>query len=116
MGGKKKASGDASKGEKVFKNLCAVCHSLSVSAAHRTAHSVSPGTLDGPRAGWRCWISHRFADWIRLLVISPRSGVALTLRFACRSALSSKATQKWTDATLDKWIKSPADFAPGTSA
>ena len=28
---KKKASGDASKGEKVFKNLCGVCHSLSVS-------------------------------------------------------------------------------------
>ena len=28
---KKKASGDASKGEKIFKNLCAVCHSLSVS-------------------------------------------------------------------------------------
>ena len=32
MGGKKKAaSGDPSKGEKVFKNLCGVCHSLSVS-------------------------------------------------------------------------------------
>ena len=28
---KKKASGDAAKGEKVFKNLCGVCHSLSVS-------------------------------------------------------------------------------------
>tara|TARA_B110000285_G_C14729468_1_gene425762 strand:- start:418 stop:564 length:147 start_codon:yes stop_codon:yes gene_type:complete len=27
---KKKASGDAAKGEKVFKNLCGVCHSLSV--------------------------------------------------------------------------------------
>ena len=34
MGPKKKggkASGDAAKGEKVFKNLCGVCHSLSVS-------------------------------------------------------------------------------------
>ena len=29
---KKKAAGDAAKGEKVFKNLCGVCHSLSVSA------------------------------------------------------------------------------------
>ena len=28
---KKKASGDAAKGEKVIKNLCGVCHSLSVS-------------------------------------------------------------------------------------
>ena len=34
MGPKKKggkASGDPAKGEKVFKNLCGVCHSLSVS-------------------------------------------------------------------------------------
>ena len=28
---KKKSAGDAAKGEKVFKNLCGVCHSLSVS-------------------------------------------------------------------------------------
>ena len=28
---KKKASGNAAAGEKVFKNLCGVCHSLSVS-------------------------------------------------------------------------------------
>ena len=27
---KKKVAGDPGKGEKVFKNLCAVCHSLSV--------------------------------------------------------------------------------------
>ena len=32
MGPKKaKASGDPAKGEKLFKNLCALCHSLSVS-------------------------------------------------------------------------------------
>ena len=35
MGPKKaKASGDAAKGEKVFKNLCQTCHSLSVSTPH----------------------------------------------------------------------------------
>ena len=28
---KKKASGDPAKGEKLFKNLCTLCHSLSVS-------------------------------------------------------------------------------------
>ena len=28
---KKKASGNAAAGEKVFKNLCGVCHALSVS-------------------------------------------------------------------------------------
>ena len=28
---KKKSAGDAAKGEKVFKNLCSTCHSLSVS-------------------------------------------------------------------------------------
>ena len=35
MPAKKKASGDPGKGEKIFKNLCAVCHSLS-------ADSVGP--------------------------------------------------------------------------
>ena len=29
---KKGAQGDAAKGEKTFKNLCSVCHSLSVSS------------------------------------------------------------------------------------
>ena len=28
---KKQSGGDAAKGERVFKNLCGVCHSLSVS-------------------------------------------------------------------------------------
>ncbi len=35
---KKKAAGDASKGEKVFKNLCATCHSF---AAHSTGPNLS---------------------------------------------------------------------------
>jgi hypothetical protein len=30
MAPKKKASGNASNGEKIFKNLCSACHSLSV--------------------------------------------------------------------------------------
>jgi cytochrome c len=47
---KKKAAGDAGKGEKVFKNLCAVCHSM---AAHGTgpqlkgAFGAAPGTKEG---------------------------------------------------------------------
>lgn len=32
---KKKQAGDAGKGEKTFKNLCAVCHSM-------TAHNIGP--------------------------------------------------------------------------
>mgnify|MGYP003695082741 CR=1 FL=1 len=32
---KKKSAGDPAKGEKVFKNLCAVCHSLSVSNTYQ---------------------------------------------------------------------------------
>ena len=31
------------------------------------------------------------------------------------AALSGKGTLKWTDANLEKWLKSPADFAPGNS-
>ena len=48
--GKKKAAGDAGKGEKNFKNLCAVCHSMS---AHFTGpklkgiFGMEPGTQDG---------------------------------------------------------------------
>merc|ERR1712087_1010519 len=62
---KKKASGDASKGEKTFKNLCAVCHSLS-------SHSVGPA-LGG----------------------LPGQNIASSDGFAYSSALSSKATLKW---------------------
>lgn len=35
--------------------------------------------------------------------------------FNYSSALAAKATLKWTDGNLDKWIKAPAEFAPGTS-
>ena len=35
MGGKKKAAGDAAKGEKNFKNLCAICHAM-------TSHGTGP--------------------------------------------------------------------------
>jgi cytochrome c2 len=35
---KKKVAGDADKGEKVFKNLCAVCHSFN---AHGTGPNLS---------------------------------------------------------------------------
>merc|ERR1711908_123516 len=82
---KKKASGDASKGEKVFKNLCAVCHSLS-------AHSTGPalGGIGG---------------------VNIASGEG----FSYSSALSSKATLKWSAANLDRWLKSPAGFAPGNA-
>ena len=82
---KKKASGDANKGEKIFKNLCAVCHSLS-------AHSVGPA-LGG----------------------LPGTNIAASDGFSYSSALSSKATLKWSDANLDKWLKSPAGFAPGNA-
>ena len=82
---KKKASGDASKGEKVFKNLCSVCHSLS-------SHSVGPA-LGG----------------------LPGQNIAASEGFAYSSALAAKATVKWTDANLDKWLKSPSSFAPGNA-
>ena len=35
--------------------------------------------------------------------------------FNYSSALQAKATLKWTDGNLDKWLKSPADFAPGNA-
>ena len=82
---KKKASGDPAKGERVFKNLCSACHSLS-------SHSTGPalGGLPGTN-------------------ISSQEG------FNYSSSLSAKATLKWTDGNLDKWLKSPAEFAPGNN-
>merc|ERR1711988_174689 len=84
-GKKKKASGDAAKVEKVFKNLCGVCHSLS-------AHSTGPalGGIGG-------------------------SNIASADGFSYSSALSSKATLKWSAANLDRWLKQPSDFAPGNA-
>lgn len=82
---KKKASGNAANGEKVFKNLCGVCHSLS-------SHSVGPA-LGG----------------------IPGQNIASAEGFSYSGALSSKATIKWTDNNLDKWLKSPSGFAPGNA-
>lgn len=82
---KKKAAGDPAKGEKIFKNLCSACHSLS-------AHSTGPalGGIGGVN-------------------------IAAGEGYNYSSALSAKATLKWTDGNLDKWLKSPADFAPGNN-
>ena len=82
---KKKASGNATAGEKVFKNLCSVCHALS-------SNSVGPA-LGG----------------------LPGVNIAANDGYAYSSALSAKATLKWTDANLDKWLTSPAAFAPGNA-
>ena len=35
--------------------------------------------------------------------------------FSYSSALQAKATLKWSDANLDKWLASPAKFAPGNA-
>ena len=80
---KKKAAGDPAKGERVFKNLCSACHSLS-------SHSTGPA-LGG----------------------LPGTNIASQEGFNYSSALSAKATLKWTDGNLDKWLKSPPEFAPG---
>ena len=82
---KKKASGNASAGEKSFKSLCSACHSLS-------SHSVGPA-LGG----------------------LPGQNIAASEGYAYSNALQSKATVKWTDGNLDKWLKSPSGFAPGNN-
>ena len=80
---KKKQAGDAGKGEKVFKTLCAVCHSM-------TAHGQGPmlkgvaGSAPGSKDG-----------------------------FGYSGALPKD--KKWTDGNLDKYLKSPADYAPGNA-
>jgi cytochrome c len=81
---KKKIEGDKTKGEKIFKNLCAVCHSFA-------AHGTGPNQKGTPG-----------------MQIASKEG------FTYSAALSSKKG-KWTDSNLDKYIKSPADFAPGNA-
>lgn len=43
------------------------------------------------------------------------ANIASVEGFAYSSSLSSKATLKWSDANLDKWLASPATFAPGNA-
>ena len=45
----------------------------------------------------------------------PGENIAATDGFAYSSALASKATLKWTDGNLDKWLTNPSKFAPGTT-
>ena len=84
MAPKKKAAGDAGKGEKIFKNLCAVCHSF-------TAHGTGPN-LSG------------------VVGSNPASKEGFSY------SGSMKAVGKpWTPANLNKYLKSPAEYAPGNA-
>ena len=85
MGAKKKKAGDATKGEKIFKNMCAVCHNFN---SHGTgpnlkgAFGADPASKDG---------------------------------FTYSNALQGLKGKKWTAGTLDKYLKSPSDYAPGNA-
>ena len=82
---KKKVEGDASKGEKTFKSLCSACHNMS-------AHGTGPN-LKG------------------VFGSEPASKEG----FAYSSALKGLTGKPWTDGNLDKYLKSPADYAPGNA-
>ena len=82
---KKKVEGDATKGEKTFKNVCAVCHAMGANGtgpALKGAYGREIGTGEG---------------------------------FGYSAAFKELAGKKWTDGLLDKYLKSPADFAPGNA-
>ena len=85
MGAKKKKAGDATKGEKIFKNLCAVCHSF-------TAHGQGPN-LKGAFG----------------------SDPASKEGFGYSGAMQAMKGKTWNEGTLDKYLKSPADYAPGNA-
>ena len=85
MPAKKKKQGDAAKGEKIFKNLCAVCHGFKAHATGPNLKGVygsEPASKDG---------------------------------FCYSGALQSLQGKKWVDGTLDKYLKSPVDYAPGNA-
>ena len=85
MPAKKKKAGDAGKGEKVFKTLCAVCHSMS---AHGTGPNLKGAFGSDP---------------------ASKDG------FTYSSSLQDLKGKKWNENTLDKYLKSPADYAPGNA-
>ena len=85
MGAKKKIDGDAAKGEKIFKSLCAVCHNFE---KHHTGPNLKGVVGSTP---------------------ASKEG------FAYSSALTGVNGKKWTEANLDKYLKSPADYAPGNA-
>ena len=39
--------------------------------------------------------------------------IVFNILFVFSAALSGLASKKWNDGTLDKYLKSPADYAPG---
>lgn len=85
MAPKKKQEGDAVKGEKLFKSLCAVCHNFN---AHHTGPNLKGvhGSLPAVKEG-----------------------------FSYSSSLKALGDKKWGDSTLDKYLKSPSDYAPGNA-
>ena len=82
---KKKVDGDPAKGEKIFKSLCAVCHALG-------AHGTGPMLQD-----------------------AYGSNPAKKEGFSYSSSLKGLGDKAWNDTNLDKYLKSPADYAPGNA-
>ena len=82
---KKKKAGDPAAGEKTFKNQCAICHNFK---SHHTGPMLK-GTFGSDPAS--------------------KEG------FAYSGALKGLAGAKWNEKTLDKYLKSPADYAPGNA-
>ena len=85
MGAKKKKAGDATKGEKIFKNLCTVCHSM---AAHGTGPNLKGAFGSNP---------------------ASKEG------FTYSGAMQAMKDKPWNAGNLDKYLKSPADYAPGNA-
>ena len=83
MGGKKKVAGDADKGAKIFKSVCAICHAMKANGTGPALAGVVGRMPEGAEG------------------------------FKYSGSLTGKG--KWNDKTLDKWLKSPADYAPGNT-
>lgn len=164
---KKKVAGDAGKGEKIFKSLCAACHSHAVSPTlanitpwkplghislsgyflfyvvlwsefanecvfrvtelvptlQESSDPPSPPKKDSPTRKSLESISRAFAFpwlesnvnnyWMRKITSAQPCNVWIWISCLYSAALQGKATNKWTEGNLDKYLKSPADYAPG---
>ena len=45
--------------------------------------------------------------------VLPTRKLILFLKVRFRGAMKAKTANKWTEGTIDKYLKSPADYAPG---
>ena len=94
---KKAGGGDAAKGEKIFKNLCSACHSLSVSDSSnldsiRPTQQAPPSAVSAVKTSLQDKGSTTHRPW---LLRPPSSGLTETWTNGLSLLLTSRLATPW---------------------